>query len=494
MRNIYTKNYWLIILQLLNSKNACLSAAFFFVLLIRVICSNAKCISTDEAALLYIASYPIWDIIGVMEATGEVHPPGYFYFAHFWQYVSHEEIWLRLSSVIFSSISVATSYFLALEMSNSKKTALYSAALLGVSAFGISLAVEYRMYSFLQLSFISAIFLSVKLAKANENKTSLSLSLALLNLIGCLTHHLFIFCLPIQVYCLLMYSQKGTIKRNAYCFLLPFSSFLSSLFFIFCKHLSVQDMTIRDAPDLWHVIMLFSKLLIGNGFPQGFMYGVKNPWHEPLLICGIIGILAFSISFIKFKKKNYISFLTTSFYIISIVSLSAFTSIKIFEYKYFIIILPFFLYSIAVLISNIKNKKIELAAISLIVILNAYSAAGEFLNPNLKGQDWKIAAKIIEEKATDGTAIVVTPSMMSLPLNYYLKSPFIRPANHIDEELIKELSYNDYFYLCIVPYHKYCVKHSSLIDFDSLFIKEDEEYVYASAQSDIILIIKYRCY
>ena len=135
-----------------------------------------------------------------------------------------------------------------------------------------------------------------------------------------------------------------------------------------------------------------------------------------------------------------------------------------------------------------------MAAISLIVILNAYSAAGEFLNPNLKGQDWKIAAKIIEEKATDGTAIVVTPSMMSLPLNYYLKSPFIRPANHIDEELIKELSYNDYFYLCIVPYHKYCVKHSSLIDFDSLFIKEDEEYVYASAQSDIILIIKYRCY
>jgi mannosyltransferase len=85
-------------------------------------------------------------------ARGDIHPPGYYLFLHYWSAVWGDgEAALRGLSAVCSVMLVAVTYFLSRQLFRGEATALLTAGLVAVNPFQIYYAQEARMYAMLAL-------------------------------------------------------------------------------------------------------------------------------------------------------------------------------------------------------------------------------------------------------------------------------------------------------------------------------------------------------
>ena len=452
--------------------------------IIRFIFIFAKDISVDESALLFISKYPLFEIVKVMRSCGEIHPPLYFFFCHFWQMLGNSEWILRLSSVIFSSLSIPLIWLLAYETSKSEKISYIATILFCISAFDIEFACEFRMYSCLTFLFLSAIYTCLKYLDTEENKYLIAN--IIIGLIGVSVHFLFIFCILAE---LIIYLFNKKIKYCLYQ-LIPISLFCYYFFTI-----KSQDMTIRETPDMWHLLMLFSKMVAGQGFLPGYeLYKICDPWDEPVLILGCIGLSFFIPCFLLYFDKSKYLFITLSSFFIPVVLLSCFTNIKIFEYKYFVVMFPFFIITISIFAVRLtQSMNFTLIFLLIFIPANIFSSISLFYDPYFKGPDWKATAQFIESNCKEDELAVVFPSMMSLPVDYYLKNkkPLL-PANKIDKNFVEIASEFKYIWFCSLTNHPYTLRERPNEMLEYIYVEDKKIEIESRQKKDKISIIKYK--
>lgn len=461
--------------------------AVFSSFILRLFFLNLQSFSIDEAALLYIASFKLEDISIAMHECKEVHPLGYFLFAHIWSSISDNEIWLRFSSLIFSCLSVFFIFKLVKELSGSLIDGFIAAMLLALSPFDCIMSSEFRMYPLLELLFLLSMIYSIRLSSSKWDTSTLrnSLILFIIDSLGACIHFLFIFAIFSQILIFIYSSFK---RKNFIYFLRMCLNFLGFfiLFFIFFSYDYSQDMGIREKIDIWHLLISFSCLFGGSGIVPGYLLGIMNPWLDIRIFIGFIGLFASIYTSIKFFNKIYGYVIYCLCFIIPVFFISFFDIIRIFEYKYFISILPCFICIISFLISHLRFKKlISIILISLFLI----SSISFICLPCFRTADWKETASVISSRVQNDEVVIICPSMASLAVKYYMKSKLdIIPVNSISDVAVPE---GNAFWICAMPFHPICLRQDIPFCIEKHFIKKEEWRMKAHSPSDEILIMKF---
>jgi len=100
----------------------------------------------DEAAQALMSSQSLGSIWA--DRTGDFHPPLFYFLAHYWLFLSHAEIWLRLLPVSFGVINILVVYALGQKLLG---RGLLAAFLMAIAPFHIYYSQEFRAYSLLAL-------------------------------------------------------------------------------------------------------------------------------------------------------------------------------------------------------------------------------------------------------------------------------------------------------------------------------------------------------
>jgi mannosyltransferase len=107
---------------------------------------GAKSIWLDEAFSITVSQRSLMDLFRMVVRT-DTHPPLYYLLLKFWLLFSQSEAWVRLLSVIFSTLAILLMYLLVTELYQDKRAGLLGAAILAFAPFQIWYAQEARMYA-----------------------------------------------------------------------------------------------------------------------------------------------------------------------------------------------------------------------------------------------------------------------------------------------------------------------------------------------------------
>lgn len=466
---------------------ALLMAAAF---ILRFFSLGYKSLNMDEAVSWLLSVQTPSALIPFMAAAGEAHPPLYFLLSHFWlKCVPSAEWLLRLPSVLCSVLSLAVLWLLAKRLFD-EKTALIALALGCLSSFHLAAAQEFRMYAFLGL--LCGLSFLLLLRYMDEGRYPFALTAV--NIAGLYTHYYFLFVPLTQLILILLHRKadrrcavQGTIQAAAAAPWLIYAAFF------FRK----ETLLIRETPDLWHLFMLFSQLGGANYQKGAFLSGGASPWCEPLLLIGLILITVIALVLKKEEglKKSFLLW-PIAVPLFCALLISHFTAIKIFEFKYFIIILPFVLIAAGRFALQYKTGFL-LAA--LLLCLNGSSLYNCYFSPAFQGQNWREAENLLIRRGWGGdNVILASPSMAAVPLAFYGGRTLsvlpidLRPGQSLGKEWIRAFSEYGGLALCCLPGHPMGLVLKE--ELDGLYIREEEILLGAESAlpSDKILIVFYR--
>ncbi len=328
------------------------------------------------------------------------NPPLFFILLRFWEMIfGHNEAYLRLLPIIFSTLSIFVIFEFCKKYLD-KKTALLSSFLFSINLYAILFAQELRSYSLCILLTVLISFYSIKIIRKNSGY--------------------------------FLYTILGILAINTHYYLsiILFSNFIFVI--SLCKN---------------KLKFLISNLIIGLSFLPyllitGLNKGLKDEtfnsfqlrdfsFYKNLFVnlsCGkltsIILILFFIICiFNLIKKKDENGFNKIYFYcfymiISTFVFVRLFSLIKSIEQEhYFICLLPFFIILIS-FIFLIKNKYLKI--LLSLGLLFSYFGHSEYLNrnrENLLNFDNIVQFYLMDKK--DENSILILPYSKDVILNQY---------------------------------------------------------------------------
>jgi mannosyltransferase len=114
-------------------------------LLLRTYQLGARSLWLDEAISLWEARQPLTQLPAILARFDE-HPPLYFALLHAWRVGGESEVWLRLLSVLFSTLAVVVAALLGHALVG-RGAALLAALLVGLSPAQVHHAQDARMYA-----------------------------------------------------------------------------------------------------------------------------------------------------------------------------------------------------------------------------------------------------------------------------------------------------------------------------------------------------------
>ncbi len=165
-------------------------------LAIRALGIEARPIWYDEAfSLLLSEKGPAVILAGTLSTTGgaaaDIHPPAYYFNLWVWINIFGQSVLAaRFLSILASLLSIVVGYCLAKDVFNSR-VAFLSAALLAIAPFQVHYGQEIRMYSFLTLWLIAAVYAYWK--GAATHKTKWWILFAISTALAQYTHNLSVF-------------------------------------------------------------------------------------------------------------------------------------------------------------------------------------------------------------------------------------------------------------------------------------------------------------
>ncbi len=411
-----------------------------------------------------------------MTACNEVHPPLYFLLSHFWMSICSDEWFLRMSSVVFSILSVYATWLTALEIYD-KKTACIASCIIAFSSFDRSLAQEFRMYSLLEFLYIFSFLIFIKYLKSFKSKHLIILTI--LNSAGLYTHYLFVFAVLTQTIIFTL-KKSGDIKRYLIHIACVFTAFLPWVVY-FLKNTKMQDFSLREAPGFSQLTVLIQQIIFGPF--------IDIPSLQATLIC----ISALLLILAAAKSSKDIN-LAAGIPLFCIFIISSLTSLRIFEFKYFVVIVPFVSLMLANTIRRNPHKTLSAVIVSSILLLNLISIKNDCFEEKFLGQNWREAGNILNNNTNENDLILVNPSMMSAPVYYYYGGRAqIRPADKAERSFIKEFSQYNRLLLVTTPNHPYAIQTGLKIWMDNYYIKQKEYETGTDSysKSNIIEIILY---
>ncbi len=451
----------------------------------------------------------------------EVHPPLYFWLINIWiglwkclGFLKMDYLfYIRLSSVMFGTLSVYFTYLLGRKLFDTR-IALLSSFFLAISSFHIYFSQELRMYPLILFLMLGSFYFLISLIEKPGIKPALGFVLTTGPAL--VTHYYSFYIIAIEILfllCLVIFrkrivanniphrpSEKDDVVKEEKCFdcaiagILKNSSLIktrafwilgsfiaSSLFFvawipIFLKQAGAQDFTLRTAPTLPQFFEIFSRLAYGFtlehlklGNIDLFIFASILP--IVLILAALVDILGVGSSAGEtpplhtppHTPPHKIGLLFMLVYLLTPLVLTflvtIFTRFNIFEFKYFYIITPAFWMLISYTILRMKSNWVRYIAIAFFVVFNMYTWSNAQFNSYYYPQEWKKAVSVVKSSVKSGDLVAVHPSMMSIPFHfYYGNTENFLPMDFPDDQRMKKLSDYKGLWLVTTPYHPFMRK------------------------------------
>ncbi len=374
------------------------------------------------------------------ELRGDFHPPLYHFLMWAWAHLfGNGEIMMRLPSVFLGTATIYVVYLIAQKLLTKKsKWPLIAALFLATAPFHIYYSQEARTYAL--TTFLAALstywfikMIDKKVSKKQRQKSSLFYILSTVLLLYADYYGLLLF-LAQMVAILFIFKRKFIQKRKAFIII--------SLFFLPCLplfwiQLKVGLQATRFLPQWGRLVNLnflkalpltFIKFSIGR-----ITIFNKTIYAAVMAFLFLIYGLVFLNGFLKKKrfKVNHLS-LIILLWLLGPLFLAWLISLFIPNYQPFrlLLVLPAFYLLLAYGISKFPARKVQVALVIFILMVNLFSLGVYYFNPYFHREDWRGAVHYIEENG-DEKSVALLPSQNShWPYDYYSqkKVPLVEAA------------------------------------------------------------------
>ncbi|MDD1700136.1 MAG: glycosyltransferase family 39 protein [Methanoregula sp.] len=365
----------------------------------------------DEATTYY------WSKLGFVELweisrSADFHPPLFHWIEHIMLVFGHSEFILRAAPALLGTLTIPVFYLIGKEIYD-KNVGIISAALLTFSYFGIYYSQE--AYSYSTVLFIFSFVILFYLTALRTDNITFWVLFGIISAIAFWTHY-YVFVGLGVIYLHAIITIGGSLKKDI--------RHAKNLLVAFCTTL------ILSLPLLFIVGERFFRL---TGSPP--TYGVLGPiLIQETLVRFSGGYSSFSwiIAFIYlvlmigglvylYSKDRNKCLLCAMFLILPIVISVLISSKMTMNPRYLIYLLPVYFTLVAmsypIILKLVPNRNLLYLIVILIGVINAPLLA-EYYSGYTK-EDWRGFAGIVQSKTQDGDVIVLVPSYMSAPFNYY---------------------------------------------------------------------------
>jgi 4-amino-4-deoxy-L-arabinose transferase-like glycosyltransferase len=400
----------------------------------------------DEATTLNwskLGFIEIWNI----SLTADFHPPLFHWIEHIMLIFGQSEFILRAVPALMGTLTIPVFYLIGKEFHN-RDVGIITAALLTVSYFGIYYSQEAYSYSMVLFVF-SLVILFYFLALRTDNFTYWVI-FGIISAAAFWTHY-YVFVGLGVIYLHAIITFRDRLKKGI--------SEVKNLFFAFAT------MTIISIPLLFIVGQRFFRL---TGSPP--TYGVLGPIliQETFIrfsggyssLNGFIafiyiGLMIAGLVFL-FTKDRSKGLFSAMFLVLPIVFSVIISSKMTMNPRYLIFLLPVYFVLIAMcyplIFKLIPNRKLLYLIVFLVIVINLPLLAEYY--SNYTKEDWRGFAGIVQSKTQEGDIVVLAPSYMSVPLDYYYSNATDRTIelganNSTDLEKINQLKGNHSVYYVV---------------------------------------------
>jgi len=390
----------------------------------------------DEAISANVAKLPIEEILKNF-SIGDFHPPFYYWFLNVWIKIGgNNVIWLRLSSILFSIVTIYFIYLIGKKIKN-KKIGILAALFLAVNPLFIYYSQELRMYSMVTMWLIIGFYFFIKI----KNKKYKIIDLIIFNLMMALSFGTFYG----SIFLIASFAIYFLIKKEWKLFWLTNIGIglsiivLTPLLLTQIKNSQIMLVQVTNWVLVLGKVNLKNLLLIPVKFGIGRISFYPKVWYY--LISGVWSVVILLMILKSKKESNWLKL----FLILPIILAIVF-SIKspLLQYFRFLYLVP-----IMVLILAINgDKKWQKILISggFLVFSLIY-----LLNSNYYREDWKSVAQELNNQKS-----VYMVESFGDPLKFYNQNIKI---NDIREEINGDEIY-------VIPYGEiiHGVDHQKILE------------------------------
>jgi 4-amino-4-deoxy-L-arabinose transferase-like glycosyltransferase len=322
------------------------------------------------------------------------------------------EFVLRTAPALLGILTIPVFYLIGKEF-HDKNVGIISAALLTFSYFGIFYSQE--AYSYSMVLFVFSLAILFYLLSLRTDKITYWVLFGIISAIAFWTHY-YVFVGLGVIYLHAIITLKNRLKKGISAgknLLLAFSAMtiiILPLLFI----VGERFFRLTGAPPTYGVLgpILIQETIIRFSGGYSSLNGIITIIYLVLLVAGVV--------YLYTMDKNKCLF-SAMFLILPIV-VSVFISSKMtMNPRYLIYLLPVYLTLVAmsypIMFRLIPNRNLLYLVVILIGVMNAPLLAEYYTN--YTKEDWRGFAGIVQSKTQDGDVIVLVPSYMSAPLNYY---------------------------------------------------------------------------
>ncbi len=350
----------------------------------------------------------IWEI----SRSADFHPPLFHWIEHIMLVFGHSEFVLRAAPALIGVLTIPVFYLIGKEFLD-KNVGIISAALLTFSYFGIFYSQEAYSYS-LVLFVLSLVILFYLLALRTDYIT-LWLLFGIFSAIAFWTHY-YVFVGLGVIYLHAIITRRIQLKNDIRQVKNILIAICTTLILIVPLLFIVGERFFRltGKPPTYGVLgpILIQETLIR--FSGGF-----SSFNWIIALIYIVLMIA-GLGFLYTKNRNLCLF--SIMFLILPIAISVLISSKMtMNPRYLIYLLPVYFSLVAmsypIVFKFIPNRKLLYFVIILIVALNAPLLA-EYYSGYTK-EDWRGFAGFVQSKTKDGDMIVLVPSYISTPFNYY---------------------------------------------------------------------------
>ena len=366
----------------------------------------------DEAISANVAKMPIWEIIPKFSVI-DFHPPLFYLFLNLWVKVfGSGVVAMRLSSVLFSLITVWLIYKIGI-LWKDKKTGLWAAVLTGINPLLIYYSQELRMYSMMTMFLMGAVYFWTKIIKNKETKKTWWIGFNTMVLLAFLTFYGSVF-LSVALILSLIWQKRFKGFLGSVWGLVLAIAIVSPLLLV---QLKMSGQMLSEVTN-WSLVLgkvnLKNLLLIPLKFSIGrVIWYPKNYYY---LISGIWTLIVFGLMIKPAIKNKKILWLLICPIILGV--LFSFKS-PLMQYFRFIYLVPVLM----LVLAEIKNKWIK----TLLTFGFLGFSCLYLFNTNMYREDWKS----VSASLGNGEKIYMVESFND-PIKFYNSTVFIKDIRVVD--------------------------------------------------------------
>jgi uncharacterized membrane protein len=395
-----------------------------------------------------------------------MHPPGYYLFMHFWYaIVGHNDIPLRLPSMVFGALSVVLLFIIGREFFD-EIAAGVGAVLFAVSPMMIELSSSVRPYSLLTFAFLISLLCLLRILKGNTLKHHAANSAACF--LAMFVHYYGVFLPLYQFACLLCFRETHRAQLKTW---LLFQTGVAAAYLPFAYiALTHQLRLVNPYGGAWLLTLIeFLKLLYAVS-PLGHKFVISpSPW----LIALGLAFLGLAAAGMFPVKRNLILILYVALPVILVAAVSNIARLKFYQPYHFIFLVPTYMLFVAGGLR--KFGKPGLVAGALIVVASSAMPLG---TPE---PDWKECAKFLRTHSRTRDTITICCPTLGDALLYYLPDADIvaiedvLAGQNLRERLWLVLVYEDIYFTADA--RKNMFHQLSRLGFASMQMQEEIENV-----------------